>query len=92
MTALAQHPLTLNARFRITEDDLQWILERKAGRSWSRQTFHFERMSLLRAITTACGDVDPNAIEVVRSWPANHRLWRERKADAEGDFRWDNAA
>jgi len=70
--------VTLNGRWRVTNDPLQWILEVRRGRSrakasgWSGRRFHRQRTALMRSIRELCGEVDPTALAVLEILPERH--------------------
>lgn len=68
-------------RVRLT-DPLQWILERRRGRStrkstgWQGRRFCIQRTTLLRDIGDYCGDVDPVALSQVEELPERFQCQR----------------
>ncbi len=71
-------PIQLNACWRVVDDDLQFILERRRGTArskatgWRCQSFCGTRDALLRCIREYCGIVDQGALEQVQSLPEWH--------------------
>jgi hypothetical protein len=70
--------IQLNDHWRIVEDDLQYIVERRKGKArskasgWRPRLFCRQRKTLLRCIREHCGEVNPLAMEQVRALPACH--------------------
>lgn len=68
----------LNESWRIVDDPLQWILQRKKGRvrkrntGWQSCKFLTTREGLLRRIREKCGDVDPAALATISALPDDH--------------------
>lgn len=72
-------PLYLNSHWRITGDELQWILEyRKTDKptskstGWRGRSFHRRRDSLLRRIEELCGSVDADILARLADLPEWH--------------------
>ena len=95
--------VVLNNRWRIVDDDLQWILQyrrRNRGRSdgsedsrsWEGKRFCRTRTTLLRDIRENCAEVDPAAVEIVEALPYLHpdRDKKENPAATQGDCRAPN--
>ena len=68
--------IALNKRWRVRLDNtLQWILERRRGRSTAKRTgwvargFCATRRALIRNIKEDCGEVDPDALRQVEALP-----------------------
>lgn len=65
----------LNDRWRIEDDDVQWILAVRRGRKdavgtrWSGRRFHRCRTPLIASICELCGPVDPDALAVIQALP-----------------------
>ena len=76
--ALAPAPsrlvLELNDRWRLTEDDLQWVLQRKAaGGRWICSRFCRSRAGLQRCVSELCGhEADPAVPAQIADWPEFH--------------------
>ncbi|MGD9868088.1 MAG: hypothetical protein AB7U38_08855 [Hyphomicrobiales bacterium] len=68
----------LNDSWRIVDDPLQWILERRKGgprtkaTGWISRSFCASKLGLTRCIPAYCGPVDPDALAVVDALPAFH--------------------
>ena len=66
--------LKLNERWRIVDDPLQWILQRRGHTNgkvgpWQARSFCTTRKALLRCIRKYYGDVDPAAVAYIETWP-----------------------
>jgi hypothetical protein len=48
----------LNERWRVRDDPLQWILERRAGNQWLARSFCRTKAGLKRCVREYCGVVD----------------------------------
>ena len=74
--------LMLNDRWRITDDPPQWTLEQRVSEpsakatGWKKRKFIIHRDHLLKRIDEMCGQVDREAIETIRSWPAGYVVWK----------------
>ena len=66
----------LNASWRVADDPPQWTIEQRKGSGWRARKFIRNRDHLLRRIGEMCGDVDPAAIETIRSWPNGYVTWK----------------
>lgn len=70
--------VSLNARWRVKYDPLQWILEHRSRRPTARdsgfrgRSFCTTRGNLLECIREHCGEVDPAAMEIIRTLPPRH--------------------
>ena len=68
----------LNDKWRIVDDPLQWILERRRGvpgkksTGWVGSAYCTTSAALLSNIRERCGDVDPAAVAFVETWPERH--------------------
>ena len=80
------HPLNrltvqLNTKWRVTDDPLQWVLQRKRGNprkknsGWQDRSFCRTREGLLRCVREYCGDVDGGALAELRALPDFHPDW-----------------
>ncbi len=75
----------LNANWRVADDPPQWALQcrdgsqREKASGWAGRKFIRDRDHLLRRIDELCGNVDPQAIEVIRSWPVGYVTWKLRE-------------
>jgi hypothetical protein len=78
----AHHPdrllIHLSSEWRVVDDDLQYILQRRKGNSrskatgWVRRSRCRTREALLRCIREYCGPVDKGALDQVRALPEWH--------------------
>ena len=65
----------LNHNWRVVDDPLQWILQRRKGKTrnkssgWQGRSFCRTRESLLRCIREYCGEVDPNELAKLGALP-----------------------
>ena len=68
----------LNERWRVVDDPLQWILQRKKGgpheknSGWRNRSFCTTREGLLRCIRECSGEIDADALAELRRLPDNH--------------------
>ncbi len=68
----------LNGRWRVVDDPLQWVLQRRQGNArqkntgWRCRSFCRTRMALLRCIHDYCGPVDPAALPTLKTLPDYH--------------------
>ncbi len=72
------YPIILNGRWRITDDPIQWVLERRKTKDWSKaqgERFHRRRPALIRSIRELCGEVDLSALAQVENLPERHVDW-----------------
>ena len=77
---MAEQLAQLNANWRVADDPPQWTLERRnSATRWRAVKFIRERDHLLRRIDELCGDVDSQALEVIRSWPTGYVQWKCRE-------------
>jgi hypothetical protein len=71
----------LNTSWRVKDDPLQWILQRKKGNprkknsGWRGRSFCRTREALLRCIRDYCGEVDVLALAKVQALPEWHPDW-----------------
>jgi hypothetical protein len=78
----------LNARWRVIDEPLQWILQRKKGNprkkssGWRGRSFCRTREALLRCVREYCSDVDPAALAKLKGLPDWHRDWKRVNLDA----------
>ncbi len=76
--AAVDFPIILNDRWRVTEDPLQWILERRKrnpsakGSGYEARSYCGSRTGLTRCVRDYCGDVDPDALMVIQFLPTMH--------------------
>jgi hypothetical protein len=70
----------LSKRWRVVDDPLQWILERRSTESgtkstgWRARSFCMSRAALLRCIREHCGPVDVDSLAVVTRLPEFHPI------------------
>lgn len=70
--------IELNARWRVTDDGLQWILQRRSGSEtehhsgWRDRSFCRTREGLLRCIRECCGEVYAGGLSRVEALPEMH--------------------
>lgn len=71
----------LNATWRVVDDPIQWILQRKKGNprkgnfGWCGRSFCTTREALLRRIREHCGEVEPEALAACQTLPDWHPDW-----------------
>jgi hypothetical protein len=77
------HPLNrliaqINQNWRVVDDPLQWILQRRKGNlrkknsGWRDRSFCTTREVLLRCVREYCGVVDQNALVDLQALPDHH--------------------
>ena len=72
-------PLRINARWRVVDDPLQWILESRSGKGgaknsgWRARSFNRTREGLLDRIREVCGTVDSGSRGSLMALPERHR-------------------
>ena len=72
-------PIRLNANWRVVDDPLQWILQRRKGYArsrnagWRGRSYFTTRTWLLHFIGEYCGEVDPDALKQLEALPERHR-------------------
>jgi hypothetical protein len=75
----------LNANWRVVDDPLQWILQRKKGNprkknyGWRNRSFCRTREGLLGCVREYCGDVDAGAQAQLEALPDYHPDWEPRE-------------
>ena len=74
----------LNANWRVADDPPQWTIEQRKGSGWRARKFIRNRDHLLKRIAELCGDVDPDAIETIRSWPNSYVTWKAMEMQGSG--------
>ncbi len=87
---MADALVELNTDWRVADDPPQWAIQcrdgiqREKASGWAGRKFIRDRDHLLCRIGEMCGVVDPNGIEVIRSWPVGYVTWKlmEMKARA----------
>src|SRR5215510_14795096 len=47
---------SINANWRVVQDKMQWVLQRKQGERWRDRSFCVTREALLRCIREQCGE------------------------------------
>jgi hypothetical protein len=68
----------LNANWRVVDDPLQWIPQRRKGNprkrnsGWVDRSFCTTRDGLLRCVREYCGEVDQNALAELQALPDHH--------------------
>ena len=73
----------LNTNWRVVNDPLQWVLQRRKGNprkknsGWKDRSFCTTRDALFRCVREYCGDVDQNALATLQELPDHHvdREW-----------------
>jgi hypothetical protein len=74
----------LNSNWRVVDDPLQWILQRRKGNprkrnsGWIDRSFCTTREGLVRCIREYCGEVDQNAFAELRHSPIITPTWSSR--------------
>ena len=80
----------LNDTWRVADDPPQWALQSRDGEQrekasgWAGRKFIRNSDHLIQRIDELCGNVDQQAIEIIRSWPVGYVKWKlmEMKARA----------
>jgi hypothetical protein len=68
----------LNRNWRVADDPLQWILQRRKGNprkknsGWENRSFCTTREALLRCVREYCGEVDQHALADLQVLPKHH--------------------
>ena len=92
---LPAHPLNpvvaqLNAKWRVVDDPLQWILQRKKGNprsrnaGWQGRSFCRTRDALLRCVREHCGEIDLDSLAWLQDLPHWHPDWDHTNLDVRG--------
>ncbi len=74
--------IQLNDSWRVADNPPQWTLEQRTGKpsarnsGWRARKFIRNRGHLLRRIVELCGKVDPDAVEIIKSWPDGYVSWK----------------
>ena len=74
--------IRLNSSWRVIDDPPQWTLQKRKGNptakssGWVSAKFIRNRDHLLERIAEICGDVDPDAIATIMSWPTGYVQWK----------------
>ena len=85
---MADTLVQLNANWRVADDPPQWTLEQRIGNpsakdsGWRARKFIRNTDHLLKRIGEMCGDVDPAAVETIRSWPNGYVTWKVTEIQA----------
>jgi len=80
----------LNNNWRVVDDRLQWILQRKKGKprdktsGWRGRAFCRTQEALLRCIREYCGEVRVEALAKLKSLPDWHPDWNRTNLDVRG--------
>ena len=75
----------LNDSWRVIDDPLQWICQRKKGNprrknsGWQNRSFCRTREGLLRCVRELCGKVDDDALTRLRTLPDFHSDWERSR-------------
>ena len=78
----------LNESWRVIDDPLQWILQRKKDNprkknpGWRDRSFCRTRDALLRCVREYCGEVDPSALVTLKALSDWHTEVRSRSGDS----------
>jgi len=65
----------LNTNWRVVDDPLQWILQRRKGNprkknsGWRSRSLCRTRDALLRCVREHCGEIDPEALATLKELP-----------------------
>ena len=68
----------LNDRWRVIDDGMQWVLQKRKGRptpkstGWRARSYATSRASLLNSVEKRCGPVEPAALGILSSLPDEH--------------------
>ncbi len=83
---MADALIQLNDSWRVADDPPQRVLEKRVRKpqpgktsGWRARKYIRTEDHLLRRIGEMCGIVDPEAIEIIRSWPRGYVSWKYRK-------------
>ena len=82
---MAEPLVQLNASWRVADDPPQWSLQYRKGNprgrtsGWVGRKYIRDREHLLHRIDELCGEVDPQAIETIQSWPDGYATWKLRE-------------
>ena len=85
---MAEQLVQLNASWRVADDPPQWALQSRNGNprenasGWAGRKYVRDRDHLLRRIRELCGKVDPEALEIIRSWPVGYVTWKLQEMEA----------
>jgi hypothetical protein len=70
----------LNERWRVVDDPLEWILQRRKGnprsknQGWMSRSYCTTQVALLRCVDWYCGNVEPAALAKLNDLPALHSM------------------
>ena len=75
--SLKQAPIQLNEGWRVSEDSLQWMLQRRCSKpgqkaKWTGRSFCRTREALLRCVNDHCGVVCAEALKRLEALPDFH--------------------
>ncbi len=75
--SLKQAPVQLNQGWRVSEDSIQWMLQRRCSKpgqkaKWTGRSFCRTREALLRCVRDHCGIVDLEALNRLEALPEWH--------------------
>ncbi len=68
----------LNDRWRVIDDGIQWVLQKRTGRptpkstGWRGRSYLRTRASLLDSVARWCGSVDPQTLSLLTRLPEEH--------------------
>ncbi len=85
---MAEPLVQLNANWRVADDPPQWALRcrdgspREKASGWTGRKFIRDRDHLLERIDELCGEINPDAIEIIRSWPDGYTTWKLQELKA----------
>jgi hypothetical protein len=71
----------LNRNWRVVDDPLQWILQRRKGNprkknsGWQERSFCTTREGLMQCVREYCGEVDDKALAQLHALPDFHSDW-----------------
>jgi hypothetical protein len=88
----------LNATWRVVDDPLQWILQRRKGNprtrnsGWRDRSFCRTRDALLGCIRKHCGEIDAEALPKLEALPGCHPDWDRKTNSSNLDVRGTNQA
>src|SRR6516225_7673114 len=75
----------LNPNWRVVNDPLQWILQRRKGNprkrnsGWIDRSFCTTREGLLRCVRESCSEVDDEALTQLQKLPDFHPNWEQSR-------------
>jgi hypothetical protein len=80
----------LNSTWRVVDDPLQWILQRRKGgprkknSGWQGRSFCRTREALLRCVREYCAQIDLDAVARLQDLPGLHPDWDDTNLDVPG--------